>query len=107
MAKPEHDVWVTIGGERGDFFESRCGTRRFPVRSIIPQPVLLPIGVRTCYLLAVEVVSDEALWTLAEALAERQGGTAVEVYRALEREGMPILAQDCSLTVYRSGLLIP
>src|SRR5690606_33419412 len=100
MPESSHDLWVTIGGERGDFFESRCGTRRFPVRSLIPEPVRLPIGTQTCYLLAVEVLSDEALWTLAEALAERQGGTAVEVYRALEREGMPILARDCSLTVY-------
>lgn len=95
-----HDFWVTLHGERGDWFERHVGTRRFPALAPVPTPVRLPVGVRPCYLLAVEAMDEGNLGALAAAIAARHGGTAAEVYQALVEDGMPILDEDVSVAVH-------
>ncbi|MBA3716056.1 MAG: hypothetical protein H0W76_27010 [Pyrinomonadaceae bacterium] len=68
--------------------------------SPIPSKGLLPgLGEREIYLVDLKTLSPDQLKRLHQHLAEKFGGMAEEAAEALEREGLPILAEDVGVAV--------
>jgi hypothetical protein len=95
-----HDFWVTITGERGREWKRVAGTDYFPVLSPIPVMGDLPgIGLSRVYLLAIDQMEPNILSRIVAHLSGKFGMTAEETQAELDKGGIPILADDCMVTV--------
>src|ERR1044071_3447050 len=98
--KRSHDFWATIDGERGEEWKRIAGTNRFPIRSPIPVLGDLPgKGERRCYLLALDQVEPATLNRIVAHMAAKFGLSPEEARDEMEKVGIPILDEDCSVMV--------
>jgi hypothetical protein len=96
-----HDFFVTIHGERGEEWKGIAGTNHFPVRSPIPSLGILPgKGEQRVYLLALDQVEPETLNRIVSHMSEKFGLTPEEARDEMEKAGIPILADECSVMVH-------
>lgn len=70
------------------------------IKSPVPSKGILPgLGEREVYLVDLSALSSDQRERLHEHLARRFGGTVEEVAATLEREGLPILAEDVGVAM--------
>ncbi len=94
------DFMVTVHGERAKDWEAVFGTTTLPVRAPHPYPASVPgKGFTMVYDLDLDLVTPEQRERLVGHLATRFGLTEREVERDIERQGVPLLAEDCSVAV--------
>ena len=97
MAK---DFRVTVTGARGDEFRKIFGTDTVAVKSFIPSIADLPgLGERAVYLLDTDLLTDAQREALVEHIAEKFGAAREAVDEHLRARGLPILAEDCIVTI--------
>ena len=93
-------VTCTVYGERAATFEAIFGTATIPIVSPLPQLGILPgIGKVAIYKLDVAALTSDQRAKLVAHLAQRFGLPAADVERDLDVDGMPILAQDCGVSI--------
>src|SRR3990167_7354324 len=93
-------VTCTVYGERAATFEAIFGTATIPIVSPLPQLGILPgIGKVAIYKLDVAALTSDQRAKLVAHLAQRFGLPETDVERDLDTEGMPILAQDCVVSI--------
>ena len=97
-----HDFWVTIreDSERGREWQSVLGTRTVPVRSPVPHAADVPGRRALVFLLAHELLEPAQLDALLDHLGARFGMTRAESEAEVARGGIPILDEDCMVTMY-------
>ena len=95
------DFTVTITNpERAADFERVFGSTTVYVESPIPQLATVPgLGEQRVYKLDLKLLSREQRLRLENYLSGKFVLTEVEVRDLLNERGMPILAQDCIVTV--------
>ncbi len=95
------DFMVTVSGPRAADWEKVFGTTTVPVKSPNPHPASLPgKPFAMIYELDIEMITPEQRRRLVEHLASRFGLTEHEVERDIERQGVPLLAEDCSVAIH-------
>jgi hypothetical protein len=89
-------TYVTVVGERGDWWESMLGTRTVPVTGSLPSLASLPgfDQPQPVYMLDLDAYGAEERETLAREVGGKFGLPLEEARRELEY-GMPILAEGC------------
>ena len=95
------DHWQTtatiLDPERKQFWLGAIGTNTLPIKSIVPIVCNLPGRPSAhAYLLDLPAISGEMKRKIAEGIAAKFGVDAGEVEADMERNGMPILADNCS-----------
>lgn len=102
MNKPnDWQTTVTIHDpQRAAFWQNAIGTNRLPIRSIIPQLANLPgLPNAAVYLLDTAAISDEMKHAIANAIVQKFGAPSPQVVlEDMASNGMPILADGCSVT---------
>jgi hypothetical protein len=97
----QHDFWATVDGARGEQWKRTVGTNRFPIESPLPIRGNLPgLGDREVYLLALDQLDAATRGAIMVELARSFGIPAAEIAEEISRVGVPILAEDCSVTVH-------
>jgi hypothetical protein len=100
-SKRSHDFWVSIHGERGEEWKRIADTNHFPVKSPIPSLGILPgKGEQRVYLLALDQMLPHVLDRIVAHLAAKFGMTPEETKEEMEKAGIPILADECSVMVH-------
>ncbi|HLE29864.1 MAG TPA: hypothetical protein VI793_17190 [Anaerolineales bacterium] len=100
MAK---DFTITISPQspRADDFQKVFGTTTVCVKSPFPEWGNLPgLGRSLVYLLDIETLTAEQLRKMIEHIANKFGLDFAEVAAELNQHGMPILAEECTTTIY-------
>jgi hypothetical protein len=94
------DFTVTIGGSRGDEWERIAGTRTFPVRSPIPVLADLP-GKPSAqvYLLDLASIAEGVRGRIVGHLSRKFGLSPDEAEAEATKQGIPILADECSVMI--------
>jgi len=93
---------VTINGPRGDEWERVCGTRSFPVIDWEPVNATLPglPGVQKVHRVNIQALDSETLHKIAAHLAKKFNASLPETLAAIARDGIPILAEDCTVVLH-------
>jgi hypothetical protein len=87
--------------ERGRAWAEVFGTTRVHVRSPLPEWVTLPErGAALVFFLDLALLSTEQRERLIEYLAQKFGLAVSEVATEIDKAGVPILAEECTVTVY-------
>lgn len=97
-----HDFWATIHQEsaRAAAWQQVFGTTSVPVQSPVPQWAMLPgRGRSLVYLLALDQLTAEQHDRMLAYLAATFGLSATAVARELPH-GVPVLAEECQITIY-------
>ena len=84
-----------IDEERAKEWRAVLGTDTLPVRSIITERALLPIGEKLVFMLDIEKLTTEQRDSLITHLAEKFNLPREEVEKGIHEMGVPILADDC------------
>lgn len=103
-------VVVSVFGERAEIFKSVFGTNMVCVTSPIPELVMLPgLGKKLIYHLDMTTVTPAQRERLVAHIAVRFDLPADEVEAKVSEMGVPILADECVITVSGTalGLLLP
>lgn len=95
------DFWIIIDDpERAQEFLKVFGRVRLNIKSPIPRHVNLPgKGTRKIYELDLSLISDEERERLAAHLSERFNMPVKTILADLDRIGMPILADGCTVVI--------
>lgn len=95
------DFRATVtGAERRHEWLEVFGSDTVCVRTPLPVEVVFPdVGVRLCYMLDLDELTEEQREKLAHHLARRIGLAVKEVRKDLQTQGLPILAADVTVTV--------
>ena len=105
MEAKEHDFTVTIhdSSERADMWQRIFGTLTVPVESAIGDWVFLPNfdEPQKVYKLKMSEISDEEYGKLVDEIAKKFDAPRSEVQLSFEIQGLPILADECTLTINR------
>ncbi len=93
------DVTVTVHGDRAEMFQEVFGTTTVCVENAVGEIANLPgLGVRHVYKLDLAEITAEQREKLIINLAGRFGMSKSEVRALLVTHGVPILAEDCTMT---------
>jgi hypothetical protein len=88
----------TIGGKRGDEWERAVGTRTFPVQSWVATRANLPgLPEASVYMLDLKAIDGDLLARITAYLSGKDRVPASQVLLDITRDGLPILAEDCSV----------
>lgn len=87
------EEWLKVFGT-----DTMCVTTGFPVEAMIFSDV------RPCYMLDMDLLTNEQRDNLVRHITEKFGMQASEVIGALKMYGMPILAEDCTLKAGGDGV---
>ncbi len=103
MTEKEHDFMVTIHdtSDRADMIKRVFGTLTVPVISPVKEWVFLqgidyPVD---AYKLKLSAISDDEYDRLVDEIAKKFDAPRSEVQLAFEIQGLPILAEECTLTI--------
>lgn len=91
---------VTVGGPRGEEMMELLGTRTFALKS--PQPIrasLPGIPDALVYLLDVDALPPADIEKLARYFARKFNGRLSDVRKEIRRDGIPVLADNCTIVV--------
>ena len=95
------DFFVTLPPDRAEDMRAAIGTDHVPVLSPVPQHVWIHgRGVELAYLLALRELTSEQRLGLIRHIARKFGLPENHVAAGLDRDGVPILAEGCSVTVH-------
>src|SRR5690606_32546378 len=106
METKEHDFTVTIHdtSERADMVKRIFGTLTVPVESPIKEWVFLA-GVdgprQMAYKLKLGAITDDEYERLVDEIAKKFDAPRREVQLSFQIQGLPILADECTLTINR------
>jgi len=91
---------VTINGPRGDEWERVCGTRVFPVASFQPIKANLPGKPNAdVWLLNLRLIDSPTLQRIIEHFSVKFNTPPNETAAAAAAQGIPILAEDCTVVL--------
>ena len=93
----------TLGHLRADSPRAEAWRRVFgglevPILSAVPAQVNLPIGRRRCFFLRVDALDQGQRERLVHHIATTFGVPAEDVARDVDRDGVPLLEEDVSVT---------
>ena len=93
------DFIVTIGGARGEEWKRVLGTNQFCVVSAMTSPGTALGRPGSFYFMDLETLNAEDRSTLVKHLAGKFHLSVEQVEADIAQYGVPILADDCQLTV--------